>query len=238
MSAHPASHQRGWLSALVAQVSEFVLEPVEAVVDAEPAELEPYPVIAIVSAGRKSGASTVARLLAAEFATRMDGTAVVATTTSPRRAAPPSRAAIRLATALGGAVDARPLGRLCVAADASAGAAPVTFEAVANAARYLAPVVLDLPADGSGPAAAAAADRVAVVGSASAEPALLGAVALLVGGEPLVVVNRSPVDLAYQDRFGVPESRLAARAANLGARAIGAAGSAIADLADALELEP
>src|SRR5207247_2490881 len=128
-----------------------------------------------------------------------------------RRSAPPSRAAVRLATALAGAAEAQPCGRLCLvrmraatpagadreaaaaadrealaAADREAPAAADPAKVV-NAARYLAPVVLDLPADGSAAGFAAIADHVVVVASAADEPALLDAVASGCGGDPVKV---------------------------------------------------
>jgi hypothetical protein len=250
MSAHSASHRGGWLSALVAHVSEYVFEEVEETIEPEPAELEPYPVIAVVSAAPRSGATSVARMLAAELAVRGDGAAIVATTSTPRRPAPPSRAAIRLATALTGVADAHPLGRLCVVATPTAvpagepnaaapmGAGPVDRQSVVAAARYLAPVVLDLSPDGSAAGIAALADRIAVVGGASGEPALLDAVAAVIGGASLKVVNRAadPADWEHRVDVVLPESRLGARAAALGTRPLGALGSAISRLADALEL--
>jgi hypothetical protein len=269
MSAHSASQRGGWLSALVAQVSDFVFEDVDETVDRQPVELEPHPVVAVVAAAPRSGATTVARMLAAELATRVEGAASVVAATAPRRSAPPSRAAVRLATGLAGVGDVRPVGRLCVVAppmpvDAiaappadvapptprlDAAAAPQADVAVApalptarlagavNAARYLAPVVLDLPADGSAAGITTIADRVVVLADASAEPALLDAVADVVGGNPIKVVSRAADPEPWTDRadFVLPESRLGARAATVGTRAIGSLGSAISALADALE---
>jgi hypothetical protein len=235
VSAHSASHRRGWLSALVAQVSDYVLEDVDEAVDSEPAELAPYPVVAVVSAAPRSGATSVARMLAAELATRCDGAAIVASASAPRRTAPPLRAAIRLATALAGVAEARPLGRLCVV---SAGAAASgDGHNIVAAARYLAPVVLDLPPDGSAAGIASVADRVAVVAGASGEPALLDAVAAVIGGGPVKVVNRATDASDWHQRADIvlPDSRLAARAAAIGTRPLGALGTAIAQLADALE---
>ena len=117
MSAHSASQRGGWLSALVAQVSEYVFEEVEETLE-QPQELVAHPVVAVVAAAPRSGTSTVARLLAAAFACRRDGSALVLASAKPRRGAPPARAAVRLATALAGAVDAQPLGRICIAASA------------------------------------------------------------------------------------------------------------------------
>ena len=106
-----------------------------------------------------------------------------------------------------------------------------------NAARWLAPVVLDIPADGSGAGVADVADRVLVVTAASGEPALLDAVATVGGGNAIKVANRVGEPGAWETRADVrlPESRMAARAAAMGTRALGPLGSAIAALADALE---
>jgi hypothetical protein len=228
MSAHPASQGRSWLSALVAQVSEFVFEEVEETIEPAPAELEPRPVVAVVSAAPRSGASTVARMLAAELGVRWGGAAMVISSDRARRSAPPTRAAIRLATALTGVAHAQPVGRLCIA--------PAT-EGVINAARYLAPVVLDLPPDGSAAGIAGVADHVVVVASASAEPALLDAVALVIGTAAIKVVNRVVEPDQWRGRADLllPDARLAARAAAIGTRPLGPLGAAIGALADALE---
>ena len=231
MSAHPASQRRGLFSAMAAQLAAYVLEPVEETIGAESVELEPYPVIAIVSAARKSGATTVARLLAAELATRADGAAVVTCTgSSAPRGGPPVRAAVRLATALRPAADARPIGRLCVAPLAEP-------DELIRAARYLAPVVLDLPPDGSAGACAHIADRVAIVAAGSDEPALASAVAMVLGGEPITVANRVVQEGEWQARAEVfvPDSRIGVRAAALGTRPLGPLGAAVAGLADLLE---
>ena len=281
MSAHSASHRRGWLSALVAQLSAYVFEEIEETVEAEPVKLEPYPVVAVVSAAPRSGATTIARLLAAELAARADGAAVVTATRPVRRTAPPSRAAIRLSAALAGAASVQPLGRLCLAsppnadvasaphsnpgspphadvasaphpnraspllakpaspphANPAAAADPATAGLV-TAARYLAPVVLDLPPDGSAAGVSAIADRVAVISSAAGDAALLDAVASVVGADPVKVANRvgDPATWTSRADLLVPDSRIAARAAAMGTRPLGSLGSAVAALADALEL--
>jgi hypothetical protein len=207
MSAQPFPQRRGWLSALVAQASSYVLEPIEETVDAEPAELAPRPVIAVVPAAPRSGASTLARLLAAELALRAGGAAVVWTS------GPPARSGRRVRVVSGG--DPRQ---------------------VVDRSRYECPVVLDLPPDGSRLAAAREADRAVVVAGASHEPALAAAVATLLGGEPLVVANRvvEAGEWAGRARIQVPDARVAARAAALGTRALGSLGAAIGELADAL----
>jgi Mrp family chromosome partitioning ATPase len=230
VSAHPVSQRRGLIASMAAQVAAYVLEPVEETIETEPVELEPHPVIAVVSASARSGATTVARLLAAELASRGDGAAVVSGAAPAGRGGPPVRAATRLATALRTAGRMRPVGRLCLAQADQA-------EGLVNAARYLAPVVFDLAPDGSAASAARIADRVVVVAGAACEPALAAAVRLVLGGEVTTVVNRVVDRGAWEDRADIfiPESRIAARAAALGTRALGPMGTAIADLADRLE---
>jgi hypothetical protein len=232
MSAHSASQRRGVMAQLAAQISAFVLEPVEATADSQPVDLQPYPVVAVVSAATRSGATSVARMLAAELAVRADGAAVVlAGGHAARRSAPPSRAAVRLSVALRGVVDsAQPLGRLCLVADPDP-------QRAAMAAHYLAPVVIDVAPDGSAASTASHAERAVVVVGASQEPALAAALARGVGGSPVVAVNRlrEAGDWTGRADIRLPESRIAARAALVGTRPLGALGEAIVQLADALE---
>lgn len=197
--------------------------------------LEPFPVVAVVSAACKSGVTTVARLLAAELAGRYEDTAVVwSAEPAGRRGAPPSRGASRLATALrAGAGPTSAVGRLCLAS----GDAP---ERVTASARYLAPVVLDVAPDGSATSVAGLADVAVVVAAAADEPALPRTVALALGNRRvLLVAGRAGAEPGWEDDADVvvPDSRIAARAATLGARAVGPLGAAIAELADALEPE-
>src|SRR5258705_13907094 len=122
MGAHPASRGGGLFWAMAAHLGGYLLERVEETIDAERVELEPYPVIAIVSAARKSGATTVARLLAAELATRADGAAVVTCTgSSAPRGGPPMRVPAPFATVLPAAADAYPIQRSYVAPSSFAG---------------------------------------------------------------------------------------------------------------------
>ena len=229
MSAHSASQRGGWLSALVAQVSEYVFEEVEETVE-QPQELVAQPVVAVVAAAPRAGTTTVARLLAAALASRGDGSALVLGGAKPRRGTPPARGAARLATALAGVANVQPLGRICVAASTDR-------VRELNAARYLAPVVLDVAPDGSAAGVGGVADRVVVVSAASGEPALLDAVATVIGAGSLKLVNRVTEAGTWDGRadMQLPESRLAARAAGMGTRALGPLGSAIEALADALE---
>jgi hypothetical protein len=128
---------------------------------------------------------------------------------------------------------ARPVGRLCLVA-----AAPAEL---ASAGRYLAPVVLDVPPDGSAVHVAGIADRVAVVASSSDEPALMETLARMLGGAraPVRVVTRIAEPGAWEGRADVllPDGRMAARAALSGTRPLGPLGRGIAELADALRLD-
>lgn len=249
MSAHRIPQRRGLLSALAAQVADFVFESVDEEVEPQPKVLQPNPVVAVVAAASKCGATTVARLLAAELASRADGAAIATSVRPARRSAPPSRAAIRLATGLAGAAEARPCGRLCIVRmrrettggdgmhTSPPGATAAETAALINAARYLAPVVLDLPADGSAAGSAGIADQVVVIAGAGSEPALLDAVAGMIDGDALKVVNRMTEPGEWQTRgvLRLPDSRIAARAAAMGTRPLGPLGAAIAGLADNLE---
>jgi hypothetical protein len=251
MSAHSVSQRRSRLSTLVAQVSEFVFEPLEETIEPERVRLEPQPVVAIVSAAPRSGATTVARLLAAELAGRADGAAVIASHGRGLHAAPPSRAALRLATALRGAVEAQPCGRLCVVGNAAPAANadgdPIVtpaehldggrIAALVDAARYLAPVVVDVPPDGSAASVARLADRVAVVAPAAAEPALVDAIVTVLGCNCVKAVSRIAEPGAWTGRADVliPDARLGVRAAAVGTKAMGALGAAICELVEALD---
>lgn len=259
MSAHSLPSRRGWLSAVAARVATYVFEEVDEPAVPEPIPLVPKPVVAVVSAAPRSGASTVARLLAAELAARADGAACVIAPGIQRRPAPPSRAAIRLTTALAGAVVAQPCGRLCLipsraldppggeprGGDPPGGADPALPDPQAGsrphppveAARYLAPVVLDLPPDGSAAGVAGTAEHVIVVGSGDSEPALIDAVAHIVGGDPIKLANRvaDPEPWAQRIDHTLPDSRVAVQAAAIGTRALGELGARIAAVADAIE---
>src|SRR4051794_10112236 len=236
VSAHPVPERRSWLSALVAQVSEYVFEEVEDAAEPEPIELKPRPVIAVVSAHARSGASTVARLLGAELAIRGDGSALVWCASPPGRGAPGARPAMRLATAMRGAATVRPSGRLCFAGGPAID--------LITAGRYLAPIVLDVPPNGTAAEVTMHADRLLVVAGAEAEPALLEAVASILGDNAIKIANRvgarDDADAAqWKGRADalIPDARMGARAAAMGTRARGPLGTAIAEIADALELD-
>ena len=230
MSAHPASQRPGLIAALTARVSEYLLDPIEETAETQPVELEPFPVLAVVSAAHGSGATSVARMLAAELACRHDGAALVASEL-PRRAAPPVRAAIRLATAIGPAASTRPVGRICISDG--------PLDSLVAAGRYLAPIVIDVPPDGSAAGVAAVADRTLVVAGGEHEPALLDAVALVLGADAIKVANRVLVADRWEARADLilPEARIAARAAAVGSRAHGPLGAAMSTLADLVEAD-
>jgi hypothetical protein len=240
MSAHPLPRRsgppRGLLAGLLVQLSAYLLEPALAAEPAvEASEPRPYPVVAVVGAARRSGATTVARALATELAIRSGRGAVVSCAPgSLRHGGPPSRTAVRLATALHGiaAAEVRVWRRLCLVPSDD-------LTDLAAAGRYLAPVVLDVPADGSGSSVSPAVDTTLVVASASDEPSLAAALSATLPGanSPLVVVTRTTASDQWTGRadIALPEARLAARAALAGSRPSGALGRAIAKLADRCE---
>ncbi|MGH2837285.1 MAG: hypothetical protein ACRDJY_02915, partial [Thermoleophilaceae bacterium] len=97
-----------------------------------------HPVVGVVGLARGCGATTIARALAAELASRHDGAAVVA---SPGRPAVvplgSSAPANRLAEALAQLDERRAAGRLCLAACSDA-------ELLFAATRQLAPAVMEV----------------------------------------------------------------------------------------------
>lgn len=196
-------------------------------------------VVAVIGLGRRSGATVVARALAAELA-RRDGagaSAVTADAAAARGTAFGLPAAGRLARMLApaGVGRLRPCGRLCLVDCADR-------PALAGATLYLAPLVLDDCDAREAPVTAAIADHLVIVGGPAVEPALATALAASLAAHapsrPLVVANRA------SDREGpwagradllLPESRLGAQLALAGREPRGALGRAIADLVDRLD---
>ncbi len=207
----------------------------------EPAFEPPVrPIVAVVALTERCGATTVARWLAAQLAARDAEGAAMVLEAPEGRAAPPNLAvrsagAGRLARALEerdlGA--ARVAGRLCLLDAAE-------HSALTVAATCLAPLVID---GGQGLAAgpvASMADHTVLVASPAVEPALAAVVAASLarsGPEPLVVVNRAddPGRWAERPAILLPSSRLGVRLAAAGRSPRGAAGRAVAELADACE---
>lgn len=228
-------------SALGAAVDWLVEPAAEAAPPSPPADvvvehMEERPVVAVVGLRPRCGATVVARALAAELAARDAAGAAAVTAAGIRGGGVPlglpaaGRLARTLAPVSGG--TSRACGRLCLvpAADRLR---------LADATRYLAPLVLDVGDPQGAPAAAAIAGSVILVGGPEVEPALAALVAeslARVGPEPVIAYNPSREDA---ERWGelaavdLPNSRVGARLALAGREARGELGRAIQALADA-----
>ena len=194
--------------------------------------------IAVFGLGRRCGASTVARALAAELATRdMAQAAAVSCSVSSGGVPLASRPATRLARTLAEVPGAatRAVGRLCLVG----GADPLSL---GDTARWHAPLVFDAGSAAVGGVPAVLADRVLLVAAPRIEPALGAVVAAGIAGgasTPLLVLNRTlEADERWATRAAVtlPESRMGAQLALGGREPRGALGEAIARLADMCEV--
>ncbi len=225
----------GLVRSALARVEDWLLEPVEpaAPAGAQPV-LTPRPVVAVFSLRRGNGATTVARALAAELARRDPAGAAVVACTLPRGGIPlASPAAGRLARALVDLPGARTrlVGRLClVEAPGAAG--------LVEAARQLAPVVLDGGGQELGGVSAGLADRAVLVTTAGAEPSLAAVAAACLGRAgpaPVLAVNRvrQGHEWAGPPAIELPESRMGAQLSLGGREPRGELGRAVARLADA-----
>jgi hypothetical protein len=197
------------------------------------------PVVAVFGLARGCGTTVVARALGAELA-RRDAFGAAAVHCDARPAGIPlaTPAASRLAAALADVtgVSARASGRLCLIGGAS-GEDPAV---VVDAARHVAPLVLDAGAASLGGAAAALADEVVVVAAPSVEPSLAAVAADCLDREPVVVLNRAaaPPEIGrWSGRivYPLPQSRMGAQLALSGREPRGALGEAVAELADRIE---
>ena len=225
----------GLVRTTLARVEDWLLEPVDPaeLTPPEPA-LAPRSVVAVFSLGRGSGATTVARALAAELAGRDAGGAAVVGCSLPRGGIPlASSAAARLARALVDLPGARTraAGRLCLVEVPGPAA-------LVEAARELAPVVLDGGGEELGGVSAGVADRTVLVTSARVEPSLAGVAAVClarIGPPPVVVVNRvrAASEWTGPPAIELPESRMGAQVALGGRGPRGELGRAVARLADA-----
>jgi hypothetical protein len=223
----------GVLAAVIAGVQDWLLEPADAQGPAEVAlPAGPRPVVAVFGLAPRSGATVVARALAAELAGR-DDAAAAAVTASVGGAAIPlaSGAASELARALADIPRAstRATGRLCLVE----GPEPA---ALAGAAREVAPLVLDAGDGPLGGVPAAVADTSVLVATPRVEPALVTVAAACLsrlGREPLVAVNRLRGEQwPGTPSVELPESRTGAQLALSGREARGELGRAVARLAD------
>ncbi|HEX2161327.1 MAG TPA: hypothetical protein VHF88_05840 [Thermoleophilaceae bacterium] len=237
-----AARRRGLLSA----VAEFLVEPIEprTPVDAR-AERHwtdaPRPTVAVTGLASRCGTTTVARALAAELALRdSEGAAIVSADAIAGGGIPlGTPAAGRLGRAVQRSLPSqtRAVGRLCLAA------AGPDVAGLVDAARDLAPLVLDVTDSRDAAAAASLVDTVVLVGSPAVEPALAAVLSdslSRVGPEPVVVLNRDRGEERWDGRCALrlPEARMGGQLALAGREARGELGKAVAKLADLLAVAP
>jgi hypothetical protein len=226
----------GPAAGLLRSLSGVFVEPV--VTTLEPDALRHAgtpPVVAVVGLRRGSGATTVARALAAELAARDGGRAALVTATGVGDSAIPlgTPAAVRLARTASRAtnVRTRAVGRLALVECEQQGIEP--------ALHGLAPLVLDVVDRERACEVAAGVDASVLVASPECQPALASVMeGSMTSGPPCVTVLNRDVegDAAWEGRCDVrlPDSALAARLAHVGREAPNAFGHAIAALADGL----
>jgi hypothetical protein len=224
------------VSSLLRRAGEWLVEPDPAgsAPHSAPLTIVPprrYPLVGVVGLAHKCGATTLARAVAAELATRAGGAAVVASPARPAVVPLGSSApAARLAEALDPLEERRAAGRLCLAACADA-------DVLAAATREVAPAVMEVEPGSAATRAARVLDRIVLVASPKLEPALAAAVAetlAVVAEPPLIVVNRTADHgpwLVHADAL-VPDSRVGARLALAGREPRGWLGQAVEQLAD------
>jgi hypothetical protein len=243
----PAAARRGLFAAALASAENWLLESAHPAAEpAAPPPALPRSVIAVFGLSRGCGATVVARALAAELAARdAAGTAAVVCETRAVGIPLATRAAARLAMALEDVPGAstRAVGRLCLVEGADQ-------TSVADSARHLAPLVLDVGSAALGGLPASLADRTVLVTTPAVEPALAPVAAgclSRVGPEPVVILNRArrqEADAnADRDQRGatalpLPDSRMGAQLALGGREARGELGRAIAQLADRFQGDP
>jgi hypothetical protein len=235
------SRERGPLAAALATVGSLLVEPAEPaarVGGMSPPATIARPVVTVFGLAPGSGATVVARALAAALGARDPaGAATVASEWRAPHVPVRTSAATRLTRLVAEfpGADARATGRLCVVR----GADPL---ALAEGARHLAPLVLDAGSSLGG-VHAALADRVVLVTTSRLEPALARVAAeclARVGPEPQIVVNRmsGPVALAgnLPEAVVLPESRLGAQLAMGGREPPGELGRTIVSLSEQLAM--
>ncbi len=231
------ARRRGLLDA----VADFLVEPVERGVAAmERADrgwtATARPAVAVAGLAPRCGATTVARALAAELALRDPGGAAVVTAEAISGGGIPlgTPAAGRLGRAVQRSLPSqtRAVGRICLAAVGT------DRPRLVDAARDLAPLVLDVADPGQIAAAASLADAVVLVGAPAVEPSLAAVLAGSlgrVGPDPVVVLNRDREgDERWEGRCALrlPEARMGGQLALAGREARGELGRAVAKLAD------
>ena len=233
-----AAGQRRLLAAALARAGAWLLEPAEPRGLGEPPAPAPgayRSVLCVFGLGRGCGVSTVARALGAQLAARDDaGAAAVACPVAGGGLPLAFPAASRLARTLADLPGARTraVGRLCLVDGAEQ-------LALADTARFHAPLVIDGGSAEVGGAPASVADHVLLVATPALAPALADVVAACLsraGPPPLVVLNRGreggPEHWQARADVVLPDSRLAARLALAGREPPGGLGDAVAELAE------
>ncbi len=234
MNADGAIGGRGAWAGLTAAVADWLIEPAEAAEPEAVAPVEQRPVVAVIGLSPRCGATTVARAVGTDLARADPAGACLVSSAGPAGVVPlglPAAARLSrgIAPILG--VRARACGRLCLveAADRAV---------LADAARYVAPLVLDVHERADGAAAARLADQVVLVGSPDTEPALAAVLADSLdslGPRPLVVLNRAGRDggrWAGRGALEIPESRLGAQLAICGRDPRGPLARAVTELTE------
>jgi uncharacterized metal-binding protein len=234
-------------SGLLSAVADFLVEPLDpAAPSGAEAELDwtrvARPVVAVAGLAPRCGTTTVARALAAELALRDDGGAAIVSAEVVSGGGIPlgTPAAGRLGRAVQRSLPSqtRAVGRICLTA------AGPDHATLVDAARDLAPLVLDVADPAHTSVAASLVDAVVLVGGPGTEPSLAAVLAeslCRVGPEPVVVLNRDrDADERWEGRCTVclPDARMGAQLALAGREARGDLGRAVARLADLVTAAP
>jgi hypothetical protein len=232
---------------LLSAVADFLVEPLEpAVPSGAEAELGwtrmARPVVAVAGLARRCGTTTVARALAAELALRNEGGAAIVSTEAVSGGGIPlgTPAAGRLGRAVQRSLPSqtRAVGRICLTV------AGPDHATLVDAARDLAPLVLDVADPAQTSVAASLVDAVVLVGDPGTEPSLAAVLAeslCRVGPEPVIVLNRDrDADERWEGRCALrlPDARMGAQLALAGREARGELGRTVAQLADLVAVAP
>jgi len=228
-------------------VADFLVEPLEpSAPSGAEAELGwtrmARPVVAVAGLAPRCGTTTVARALAAELALRDDGGAAIVSAEAVSGGGIPlgTPAAGRLGRAVQRSLPSqtRAVGRICLTV------ADRDDATLVDAARDLAPLVLDVGEPARISVAASLVDAIVLVGGSATEPALAAVLAeslCRIGPEPLVVLNRDrDADERWEGRCALrlPDARMGAQLALAGREARGELGRAVARLADLVASAP
>jgi hypothetical protein len=232
---------------LMSAVADFLVEPLEpSAPSGAEAELGwtrmARPVVAVAGLAPRCGTTTVARALAAELALRDDGGAAIVSAEAVSGGGIPlgTPAAGRLGRAVQRSLPSqtRAVGRICLTV------ADRDDATLVDAARDLAPLVLDVGEPARISVAASLVDAIVLVGGSATEPALAAVLAeslCRIGPEPLVVLNRDrDADERWEGRCALrlPDARMGAQLALAGREARGELGRAVARLADLVASAP